>query len=162
MEPQTPLEPSIMWVGLERGWFAILNMHCVGPENVQNHRRPLEILKGREVSKAKFQKGKWKGYICIFIAVRGGGRGGVGVDSPNHKTIYGGGMIIFWDNAFNVWSYCKKCCWMLFYVVFLSQAADTLKALFASHQLYDKAMVCSFYPNVIFQVRKKYSDCCYC
>ena len=35
----------------------------------------------------------------------------------------------------------------------LSQAASVLKNVFASHQLYDKAMVCSFYPNVIFQVR---------
>ena len=35
----------------------------------------------------------------------------------------------------------------------LNQAASVLKSVFASHQLYDKAMVCSFYPNVIFQVR---------
>lgn len=34
------------------------------------------------------------------------------------------------------------------------KAASVLKNLFASHQLYDKAIVCSFYPNVIFQVRR--------
>ncbi|XP_058971033.1 glycerophosphodiester phosphodiesterase 1 isoform X2 [Pocillopora verrucosa] len=32
------------------------------------------------------------------------------------------------------------------------KAASVLKNLFASHQLYDKAIVCSFYPNVIFQI----------
>lgn len=35
-----------------------------------------------------------------------------------------------------------------------NRAANTLKDIFASHQLYDKAMVCSFYPNVIFQMRR--------
>ena len=39
----------------------------------------------------------------------------------------------------------------MMYILF--QAAGILKDLFASHQLYDKAMVCSFYPNVTFQVR---------
>jgi len=34
------------------------------------------------------------------------------------------------------------------------RAAEVLKELFTRHQLYDKAMVCSFYPNVIFQVRR--------
>lgn len=34
-----------------------------------------------------------------------------------------------------------------------NKAANVLKDLFSSYQLYDKAMVCSFYPNVIFQMR---------
>ena len=79
----------------------------------------------------------------------------MGVGSPNHKTIYGRGRLFsMFDHIVRS---VAECC-----IVFLSQAADTLRGLFASHQLYDKAMVCSFYPNVIFQVRKKYSDCCYC
>lgn len=40
-----------------------------------------------------------------------------------------------------------------FFSTFFNQAAEVLKEIFARHQLYDKAMVCSFYPNVIFQVR---------
>ena len=39
---------------------------------------------------------------------------------------------------------------MLYNVIF--QAAVVLKEIFSRYQLYDKALVCSFYPNVIFQV----------
>lgn len=34
------------------------------------------------------------------------------------------------------------------------KAAVVLKEIFSRYQLYDKALVCSFYPNVIFQVRR--------
>ena len=47
---------------------------------------------------------------------------------------------------------------MYFLSTFFNQAAEVLKELFARHHLYDKAMVCSFYPNVIFQVREKLCD----
>ena len=39
---------------------------------------------------------------------------------------------------------------MLYNVIF--QAAVVLKEIFSRYQLYDKALVCSFYPNVIFEV----------
>ncbi|EDO48015.1 predicted protein [Nematostella vectensis] len=35
-----------------------------------------------------------------------------------------------------------------------NKVANCLKDVFARYELYDKAMVCSFYPNVIFEVRR--------